>query len=283
MKGDFKVPKKSSGLRLSSKGTKNFALVAIVLVIVVLAIIAQKTLIAKDREEVKVLVAGTSSILPSNSQLSEKNIDFATIDKLALTNEMITKEMYEKDFKGQWTTLPLRHGSYIFKDLLAKESAKESGWIYTIPKDGIAISIPFDSLDLGGKTVRPGDRIAMQNAFTSQLADGTTSVNVQDIFSSVRIIDLLNSDGGSIKQIYKEVMGLSTEERNAKLNSKEFQQSISPSRLIVVTDKVGFTAWSKAKASGQLRLSFGILSRDFELDKAIEDFEINVQQWKGGN
>lgn len=281
MKPKKSLTSKSSKFKLQSKGNKLVLLVVSVLVVIVLAILAQKTLIAKDRAEVSILVAGTDSILASNTQISDKNTKWKVIDKLLLEPDMITKENVE-EFKDFWTTLPLRHGSPVYKDLLAKESAKETGWIYSIPKDGVGISIPFNYLDAGGKTIRPGDRLIIHNSVKVENADGSQMVKSSEIFPEARIADMLNSEGNSIKEIYKETLKLTTSERDTKIKSKEFLSSIQPVRLIIITDRVGSAKWAEAKASGSVNLSLAVLSRDFVLDKALEDVELQIQKWNGG-
>ena len=145
----------------------------------------------------------------------------------------------------------MRGGTVLFWDATVKEQNKKNSYLYSM--DGELLNIKMDTSDFGDMVV-PGDVVNVRASYeitdysltpeeeyklnitsgsgTSSSA-GTTVKKNELLFSEVSILDMLNSDGASIFDIYYDYISKSKAEQTALLESDDFLSSVEPDTILL--------------------------------------------------
>jgi hypothetical protein len=143
----------------------------------------------------------------------------------------------------------MRGNTVLFWDATVKEQTKKNSYLYSM--DGELLNIQMDTSDFGDMVV-PGDTINVRASYTTTDyslsseeeyklnaaagTNGTTGTQVQKnelLFSEVNILDMLNSDGASIFDIYYDYISLSKAEQEELLEDDDFLKSVEPDTILL--------------------------------------------------
>lgn len=238
-----------------------------------------------DGISAKTLVTG--DMLEKYSLLrKEYNNDMFTYDKI---NEVLNK----------YSLYYLRSKSFIYKDQLTKEKPLRNEWLYDLEKSNEALTIPYEYMKCGGDILLPGDLIrvrisydqtSLQQVTAQGLGLGMDNVNsktdkkMEVIFESIKVKDLLNSNGHSIYEVYKELLKLDAVKRQELLQNRSFIESILAKSLIVEATSDQVNKYAKYSGMKESSLFITLLSRkdNKNIMDEIPNFTKEVQSWTTG-
>lgn len=146
----------------------------------------------------------------------------------------------------------MRGGTVLFWDATVKEQNKKNSYLYSM--DGELLNIQMDTSDFGDMVV-PGDVVNVRASYEitdynltpeeeyrlnissnnsgSGATAGTTVKKNELLFSEVSILDMLNSDGASIFDIYYDYISKSKAEQTALLENDDFLSSVEPDTILL--------------------------------------------------
>lgn len=141
----------------------------------------------------------------------------------------------------------IRQNTPVYWDSIGNESPKQYSYLYNM--DGELLKV---SLDPGtfGQILVPGDHINVRAAYTETVytlpteeefmlqqqtgISPQTSVKRQILlFNNVAILDMLNSNGESIFDMYYDLLALPKAKQQELINSEDFQASVEPSDILL--------------------------------------------------
>lgn len=143
----------------------------------------------------------------------------------------------------------LRQGTVLFWDQTIKQQTKKNSYLYSM--DGELLNIQMEPTQDFGDMVVPGDALNIRCSYTKtnydlpseeqyQLSlDQGTSIETAEtqvtelLFSEVQILDMLNSEGNSIFDIYYDYISASKEKQHQALSNEEFIVSITPTSILI--------------------------------------------------
>ena len=143
----------------------------------------------------------------------------------------------------------LRQGTVLFYDQTIKQQTKKNSYLYSM--DGELLNIKLEPTADFGDMVVPGDSLNIRVSYNKtnynlpseeqyqlSLQQGT-SVDAVDtqvtelLFSEVKVLDMLNSDGASIFDIYYDYISASKSKQAQALQDEEFLSSITPTSILI--------------------------------------------------
>ena len=143
----------------------------------------------------------------------------------------------------------MRSGTVLFWDSTVKEQTKKNSYLYSMK--GELVNIQMDTSDFGDMVV-PGDTLNIRVSYTKvqydlpseeayqlSLANGKNGIDAvavdvtEMLFSEVTVLDMLNSDGQSIFDIYYSFIAQSKSNQKALLKNQKFLDSVTPSTILL--------------------------------------------------
>ena len=136
----------------------------------------------------------------------------------------------------------------LFWDQTVREQTKKNSYLYSM--DGELLNIKMNTEDFGDMVV-PGDTLNIRARYQKVNYDlpteeqykltteegGTvqavTTPVTEMLFSEVTVLDMLNSEGNSIFDIYYDYISKSKEEQAALLADSEFLTSVEPDTILL--------------------------------------------------
>lgn len=167
----------------------------------------------------------------------------------------------------------MRQGSVLFWDSTLKDQTRKNSYLYTM--DGELLNISMNTVESFGDMVVPGDTLNIRASYTktnydlpseekykldNSQSEGTDPVEtevIEPLFSEVQILDMLNSDGKSIFDIYYDYISMSKQEQADALKDETFLQSVEPSSILLectAEEVEHFMKMQKASATYQMTL-----------------------------
>lgn len=233
-------------------------LVVCVLLIFVIVVIAINV-ISVNKLQQKVAIVHLKESVAQNQRISESNLEeaymyaaeFKNVGTVVLsdgTERSAVVRWEERDrIIGGYAAHYLRKGTAIYWDSLTRETTKKNSYLYKMDGELVKLDV---SADVFGDMVVPGDRVNIRCIYTEQsyklptVAEyeamnqlGLTMNNTEEkqvkLFSNVAILDMLNSDGESIFDIYYELTNLSTAQQQATIKTDEFRSKTAPSQILL--------------------------------------------------
>ncbi|MCL2048466.1 MAG: flagellar biosynthesis protein FlgA [Defluviitaleaceae bacterium] len=304
MKAGFK--KKEKGL----SGGKRIAVKVVTIALSVLALFLTFVYLnnadraARDTVAVVRLRRGT----PAYTLLTKDDIvKYDLIRKEFNEKDMILFENAEDEVLGKYTSYFIRGESVLHKDQLTEERTIRNEWLYTLSQDEEVVTIPYRYAEAGGELLLPGDLIRIRVTYEGEVpvsdtnpydygfnpnyqggSSGTTKTTITEIlFDSVVVKDMINSNGRSVYELYKEVMRLDERQRESVMASKAFISSTRPTALLLAGTSQDMEDYAKFRATvSSSNFLITILSRtgsvnDFD---SLPILETEVRSWiDGGN
>lgn len=289
---------KTGKTKISSKKNLLKKIIAVVVSVGIFVlsyiIITRANTAAKDT--IPVIQIKSTQGIPEKAVLSKDNLGKYDIVKKEYTDDMVLAEDLEKVIDN-YAAHYLRKGAILHKDEYVNELPLKNEWLYEMGDDEEALSIKYDYLESGGDILTPGDRIRVRITYDVDAPAnngegdpedfygvGKSKVKKVDVlFNSISVIDMLNKEGHSIYEVYKEVMRLPEDQRQKVLKSEEFMDNIKPKSLVVAANSEQISNYIKMENMSGKKFYVTILSRheySTILDWPTLEKEIEVWQEK---
>ena len=157
----------------------------------------------------------------------------------------------DKVVGNYYATYYMRGGTVMFKDGLTNTQEKKNSYLYNMK--GELLNIHMNTVNDFGDMVVPGDRLNIRATYKASvynlpteeeynlsLAGGSNGGNggvqvtqTEPLFSEVTILDMLNSNGNSIFDIYYKYASLPTARQKELLKDQSFLDSVKPASILV--------------------------------------------------
>lgn len=141
----------------------------------------------------------------------------------------------------------VRQGTPLYWDALSKETPKKYSYLYKM--DGELLKIKVDAKEFGRMLV-PGDKINVRTTYTENeyvlpneqdfmlqqqmgIQPETNVTKTEKLFNSVVVLDLLNSKGESIFDIYYRLLALPKQQQTELMKDDEFMNTVQPIEVLV--------------------------------------------------
>ena len=149
----------------------------------------------------------------------------------------------------RYAAYDLRGGTVLFWDSTIKDQTKKNSYLYSM--SGELLNINMNTVSDFGDMVVPGDTLNIRATYSKTNYDLTdeesyklayanggniTSVEttvIEPLFEEVAILDMLNSNGNSIFDIYYDYISMSKADQAAALANKDFLSSVKPSSILL--------------------------------------------------
>ena len=292
MKADFKKKTGGSGKKTVTK------IITVVISIAALALcfIYLQNIDSAARNTVKIVRAKNE--MPAYALISREDIEAYDIIKKEYDNAMILFENAESIY-GKYTTTNIRKSTVLYQDQLMDERPLRNEWLYGLNSDEEVVTIPYNSTEAGGSILLPGDLIRVRVSYeveetapavpddenpNSYITPQKTNKKIKTdiLFNSIVVKDMINTNGNSVYEIYKEVMRLDEKQRQDVMKSNDFISSIRPKALLLAgspADMERYAQYKYSVSSGSFLIT--ILSRtgnEIGLDR-LPTLETEVRSW----
>lgn len=141
----------------------------------------------------------------------------------------------------------IRENTPVYWDMIGKESPKKFSYLYKMDGELLKLNIKADQF---GEMLVPGDRINVRAAYTEQVytlpsqaefqlqqqtgIQAQTSVRQQILlFNNVAVLDMLNSNGESIFDIYYNLLAKPKNVQQETINSEDFIARVKPTHILL--------------------------------------------------
>lgn len=160
----------------------------------------------------------------------------------------------------------MRGGTILFWDSTLKDQTRKNSYLYSM--SGELLNIQMTTTDDFGDMVVPGDSLNIRATYTETVfnlpteeayimsqEDGADITGVEYtrnelLFSEVQILDMLNSQGNSIFDIYYEYIAMTKAQQSAALQDDGFLQSVQPSSILVEVTSEEVERYMELQAAG---------------------------------
>lgn len=235
--------------------------VLIALVFIVVVIILMGIATSESRRQISVVMLKdnvSANAMITDDMIEEykmyynelKNYGVSELSDGSKRQQIVEWKLKDQVVGKRYAAYYLRGKTVLFWDQTVKEQSKKNSYLYSM--DGELLNIQMDTKDFGDMVV-PGDVINVRASYNTIDYDLTseeqyklslqsgerpsmTGIQVQKnelLFSEVSILDMLNSDGASIFDIYYDYISKSKAEQNALLQDDSFLNSVKPSTILL--------------------------------------------------
>lgn len=204
-------------------------------------------------------VVKLSSAVPQDGRVTEENM----VKESMLKTEYEKQGVYEmadgskkraiilwedrQKVVNAYASYYIRQGTPLYWDGLSKETPKAYSYLYKM--DGELLKIDLDAEEFG-KMLVPGDKINVRATYSESeytlpsekdfmlqqqmgiQPETTVDKNVK-LFNNVVVLDILNSKGESIFDIYYRLLALPKGRQQEAIATPEFQEQVQPSEILL--------------------------------------------------
>ncbi|OPZ92505.1 MAG: hypothetical protein BWY74_01556 [Firmicutes bacterium ADurb.Bin419] len=252
------------------------------------------------KELVEIVVIKSSDGVPAKTLLTDKLVGKGTILKTDFKEGMVT---YDKigEVLSKYSAYFLRHDTPIYYDQMVNTKPVRNEWLYSLSEKTEVLTVPYDYDKCGGDVLMPGDYVRVritkeidkytaistdvgQNPYYGAGTGSTKQMITEVLFDRILVKDMLNSKGHSIYEVYKEVLKLSEEERQAAMTSKDFMQSVLAKSLVFEATPEQVVKYAEANSDSS-KFTFTILTRagNENLIEQLPTIEKEVETWVNSN
>lgn len=169
----------------------------------------------------------------------------------------------------------LREGTLLFWDSTISDQTRKNSYLYSM--SGELLNIQMNTVSDFGDMVVPGDTLNIRATYTKifynipdeedyMLNDGSNSeglemLTTEMLFSEVTILDMLNSAGNSIFDIYYDYIASTKAEQQAMLSDEAFLQSVTPASILLEVTSEEVEHYMKLQEAGAV-YQITLLPRD---------------------
>jgi len=163
------------------------------------------------------------------------------------SKEMILYEDFDDVVTGKLAANYIRHNTVLYEDQLTDVKPPPHIYLYDLPEGHEVLTLPYKSAEAAGDILRPGDMIRIRityeveetaqndayddnpNGYYSSRSSNSKKVLKTDLlFDTIIVMDMLNSKGQSVYEVYAEVLLLPDKDREIAMKNKDFLSSIKP-------------------------------------------------------
>ena len=297
MKGisaNFKKTGVSVGKKMATKA------VAVGLSILILCLTYIYLQYAESMARDTVRVVKIRNDMPAYTVVTKADVEAYDIIKKEYDSDMVVFENADKEIYNKYSANALRRGTFLYKDQLTEEKPVRNEWLYGLGKGEEVLTLPYNSTEAGGDILLPGDLVRIRVSYEVETASKQQSgddnpnsyqektsktVRTETLFDSIAVKDMINANGHSVYEIYKEVMRLDEKKRQEVMQSKEFIANIKPKALLLAGTSDDMVRYAAVKTrSGSCNFLITILSRadnNVGLDN-LPTLETEVRSWITG-
>lgn len=161
----------------------------------------------------------------------------------------------------------MRGGTVLFWDSTISDQTRKNSYLYSM--SGELLNIQMTTTQDFGDMVVPGDTLNVRATYTTKVynlpteeeyklnstnesatSDGVEVTKTDSLFSEVTILDMLNSSGNSIFDIYYQYIAATKAEQQAMLKDDGFLQSVQPASILVECTAEEVEHYMKLQAAG---------------------------------
>jgi hypothetical protein len=237
-----------------SKTTKALLLLGAVVVFVVGSNIVSSLALKQSVEIVKL-----KSSVPQDGRVIQDNFEKDTMLKSEYEKQGVytlsdgTKKRAivlwqdRSRIQNAYASYYIRQSTPLYWDSLSKETPKKYSYLYKM--DGELLKIDQNAKEFG-KMLVPGDKINIRASYTenqttlpterdfqlqqsSGIQTQTTVTRKEKLFDSAVVLDILNSRGESIFDIYYQLLAMPKAQQQATVATDEFLTQVEPSQILL--------------------------------------------------
>lgn len=160
----------------------------------------------------------------------------------------------------------MRGGTVLFWDSTIADQTRKNSYLYSM--SGELLNIQMTTTQDFGDMVVPGDTLNVRATYTAKVynlpteqeyklssssgasMDGVDVTKTDSLFSEVTILDMLNSSGSSIFDIYYQYIAATKAEQQAMLQDDSFLKSVQPASILVECTAEEVEHYMKLQAAG---------------------------------
>lgn len=141
----------------------------------------------------------------------------------------------------------IRQNTPVYWDSLTKQTPEQESYLYSMSGQLLRVAINADEF---GNILVPGDHIDVYASYTQNnyalpspqtyamdqqlgIQPQTSQQEETLLFADAPVVDILNSQGNSIFDIYYNLMQLPSAQQQAEVASSSFQQSVQPTAILL--------------------------------------------------
>ncbi len=166
--------------------------------------------------------------------------------------------------KNAYASYYLRENAPVYWDSLTKETPKQYAYLYKMDGELLKLDMKADEF---GEMLVPGDKINVRATYTDQVyslpdeqsyalqqqtgIQPQTSIQKQEfLFSGATVLDMLNSEGASIFDLYYKLLALPKSKQQEILKSEEFKEQVKPVKMLLNVTPEEAEAYQKIQSKG---------------------------------
>lgn len=257
MSTGLKINADKLGTAKAKRFSKSFKITAMVIffIVVVIGVNIYSSIGLRDTVEIIKL----SSSVPQDGQVLQSGMykdtmlrsEYEKQGVFTLSDGTKRRSIVLWEDKGKivnaYASYYIRQDTPLYWDALTKETPKQYSYLYQM--DGELLKIDMDAGEFG-KMLVPGDRINVRASYTEtdytlpterefQIQQQTgiqpqTSIKRNILlFNNVVVLDILNSKGESIFDLYYKLLALPKSQQRAMVQTDEFQKQVVPSQILL--------------------------------------------------
>ena len=189
----------------------------------------------------------TESMLIKYPMLQAEYEKYSVVDSNGVAQRRFFTWNEAKQVVGYYAAYPILAETPLERrQLVASKIDNSDTVLYSFPgKDIIQLNIGSSDLNAFKTFLQPGDKLNIEAIYSDEVEYETTDAygsvrkekqdvfKTETVFGNIMIADLINSSGDSILDIYSEYNQLSTFQQASKERSSDWQESVTPSALLV--------------------------------------------------
>lgn len=231
---------------------RNFLLIGIIVITVIL--IVWVVMVGRQAERTVAVCMLAQDVYKNQTITADMLVQYdmieAEFEKYAIVNSNGSTSRRivlwnERDLLiGTFAAYPLQNNTVAMYDNFLTERVDNSDSVlYSFPgKEIVSVDIIDGDLEAYKTFLQPGDRVNITAIYnvSAESDEETTgqdytvdTVRTESLFTDIMVADLLNSDGGSILDIYESYNEMTVYEQAQMDKDEEFQESVKPSTLLL--------------------------------------------------
>ena len=247
-----------------NKAKAKVRLLGVVLALVIVAVVIIFTAVASSetRKTIQVMRVKGGSGLSANGLITEELVEpynmyykeFAQYGTFKSSDGTTRSSIIRWDDRDsvigkRYAAYYMREGTVVFWDATLVDQTRKNSYLYSIK--GELLNIQMETTDDFGDMVVPGDKLNIRCAYTKDVydlpteekfklsmtanteLDPVTQEVIEPLFEEVQILDMLNSNGQSIFDIYYDYISMTKEQQQEKLMDSEFLSSVKPRSILL--------------------------------------------------
>lgn len=209
-----------------------------------------------------------------------------------IRREILTQNDVQKLISngGAYAGVYMRAGRPVYFEDLVSSVPQNNSYLYSMDGELLRLDITPEAF---GDMAVPGDRLNVRMTYETNdyslpseaeykqmLEQGAefsgTVLVTETVFSEVTILDMLNSDGESIFDLYYELLTYPDAKRSEIINSDDFKSRTAPECILIAATAEEVERYSRIVAQGNTSYTITLLPRDgsTEILDALDELKI---------